>query len=372
MLSALALLALGCGAAPQRAVQRATLAESAAIAAALAPIPAPAPLALVATVTPDGASGADLPVSAAPEPERFLDHDDLPILEALSTQEIVRVERGSGGRSLSFRATLADGTHAYFKPEQSFNGMSWYAEIAAYHLDRELGLGRVPPVVGRRIAWSELRPAARGDARVGELAVGDDGTLRGALLWWVPERLVPLPLDENWERWLRIEGEPDTITPFQRPNHYRDARAAGRAAPRSSETPEPDVPGRAAELSDLIVFDYLAHNLDRWGTNNTNVRTVGTGGPLMFLDNAASFTLRRPRIGLMDTRLEHVQRFRRSTIDAVRELDIERFAARIEADPLAPALDRRQLENLEERRRHLLAYVDSLVEAHGEEAVYPW
>src|SRR5690606_11867260 len=120
VLSALALLALGCGAAPQRAVQRATLAESAAIAAALAPIPAPAPLALVATVTPDGASGADLPVSAAPEPERFLDHDDLPILEALSTQEIVRVERGSGGRSLSFRATLADGTHAYFKPEQSF------------------------------------------------------------------------------------------------------------------------------------------------------------------------------------------------------------------------------------------------------------
>jgi hypothetical protein len=92
----------------------------------------------------------------------------------------------------------------------------------------------------------------------------------------------------------------------------------------------------------------------------------------MFLDNAAGFVLRRPRIGLMDSRLAHVQRFRRSTLDAVRALDVERLQARMAADPLAPALDARQVANLEARRAHLLAHVDALVEQHGEEAVYAW
>lgn len=312
------------------------------------------------------------PSQATPiESGHFLDHEDGPILEALSHRQVVRVSRGRGGRSLSFRITLDDGTHAYFKPNQSFDGMSWYAEIAAYHLDRELGLGRVPPTVGRRIAWSQLEEAAREDHRTHELTVDEDGTLRGALIWWVPEPLVPLPLEENWERWLRITGEPDAVTPFQRPNLYREARRAG-APQRPTFTPEPDRPDRPAELSDLMVFDYLAHNLDRWGTDNTNVRTVGSHGPLMFLDNGASFTLRRAQVGLMERRLAHVQRFRRSTIEAVRALDVNRFAARLEADPLGPVLDRQQLENLETRRQHLLAHVDALIEAHGEDAVLAW
>lgn len=125
-------------------------------------------------------------------------------------------------------------------------------------------------------------------------------------------------------------------------------------------------------MSDLIVFDYLTNNLDRWGGHNTNIRTVGEGGPLMFLDNAAAFTLGRARIPLMDRRLHQVQRFRRETIDAVRDLDVEAFQARLAADPLAPTLSERQLANLEVRRRHLLEHVDGLVERHGEDAVYAW
>ncbi len=299
--------------------------------------------------------------------ERFFDRADAPIREALATEAIEAVERGHGGRSLSFRVTLADGTSGYFKPAQTFNGMRWQSEIAAYHLDRELGLGRVAPVVGRSIPFDEIEGAASGDGRADELRPGEDGSIDGAFVWWVPERLVPLPLPDGWERWLRVEGEPARVSPFQRPGEYR------RATPRSSPAPEPAEPeGRAAELSDLIVFDYLTQNLDRWGTNNTNVRTVGEGGPLMFLDNAAAFVLRSPRIALMDARLEAVQRFRRSTIDAVRRLDVDRFAERLADDPLAPELDQRQLDNLEARRARLLAYVDALVEEHGEDAVYAW
>ena len=104
----------------------------------------------------------------------------------------------------------------------------------------------------------------------------------------------------------------------------------------------------------------------------TTIRTVGEGGPLMFLDNAAAFTLGRARIPLMDRRLRQVQRFRRSTVDAVRSLDVDAYQARLAEDPLAPTLDPRQLRNLEARRQFLLAHVDALVERHGEEAVYVW
>lgn len=321
-------------------------------------------------------AGADAGVARVrvPTPRRnhFFEHADAPLRQALAEGAVAEVERGSGGRSLAFRVTLEDGTRGYFKPEQTFTGTRWYAEIAAYHLDRELRLGRVAPVVGRTLPWGALEAAAGDDPRVRELRIGEDGNLRGAFVWWVPDRPTPLELPPGWERWLRIEGEPDAISPFQRPGEYRRARAEDGAVAAPAGAPEPDLPTRPAELSDMMVFDYLAHNVDRWGTNNTNVRTVGPGGPLMYLDNAASFTLPSPRIAQMDARLRAVQRFRRSTIEAVRRFDVAHFVERLADDPLSPVLDERQQRNLETRRLYLLEHVDALVREHGEAAVFPW
>lgn len=303
----------------------------------------------------------------------FFTHADRPIREALANQPLASVERGHGGRSLGFRVTLADGTRAYFKPAQSFTGMSWSSEIAAFHLDRELGLGRVAPSVGRRIAWSALVEAAGDDPRIEELEVSETGTLDGALIFWVPETLRTVELPEGWERWLRIDDELPAVSPFQRPNLVHEQVAAlTDATPERElgEVPEPDRPDRPAELSDMIVFDYLIHNGDRWGTNNTNIRTLERGGPLMYLDNAAGFTMRRPRTNLMDTRIAQVQRFRRTTIDAIRRFRMESFQRRLDGDPLAPLLDEQQLEHLELRRVHLLEYVEGLCERFGEERVY--
>ncbi|MCC6877487.1 MAG: hypothetical protein IT378_24485 [Sandaracinaceae bacterium] len=297
---------------------------------------------------------------------RFFQHADAPIRTALANQAIASVERGRGGRSLSFRVTLEDGTAGYFKPEQSFSGMKWYSEVAAYHLDRELGLGRVAPVVSRRVAWSELEEAAQGDPRVSEIAVDDEGFVRGAMIWWVPSRPTVLPLEAGWEGWLRIDGVVPRVTPYQPADDYR--RGVEITPPEA--LPDPDLPARPAELSDLMVFDYLIHNGDRWGTSNVNVRTLGPGGPLMFLDNAAGFAMRRPRVGQMDARLEHVQRFRRSTIDAIRAFDVERYRKRLGEEALGPILDDVLVRHLMTRRAHLLAHVDALVAQHGAEAVY--
>ncbi|MGB5286080.1 MAG: hypothetical protein WBN29_16335, partial [Polyangiales bacterium] len=244
------------------------------------------------------------------------------------------------------------------------------------YLDRELGLGRVPPTTGRRFPWSELRAAAGGDPRVRELSIAKDGTVRGAFVWWIPEPLKRVRMGRNWERWLRIHKSLP-ITPYQRPVDYR-ADLNRRPGVREATDPSrpiartPDIEQRPAELSDLIVFDYLTQNVDRWGGDFTNLRSRGEGGPLIYLDNGAGFWLGEQRLGLMEARLKALQRFRKSTIEAVRKLDVERLTKRLLTDPLAPVLNEKQLDGLEQRRRAVLEHVDAMVARFGEARVFAW
>ena len=306
----------------------------------------------------------------------FLGEPDAPRIATLRSAPIFEVEKGKGGRSLAFRITFEDGTQAYFKPKQSFSAAHWYSEIAAYYLDRELGLGRVPPTTGRRFAWRDLQRAAGNDERVSELGIAEDGTLKGALIWWIPDPLKRLRMGRKWERWVRVQRSLP-ITPYQRPVDYR-ADLHRRAGVREATDPSrplagtPDLEERPAELSDMIVFDYLTQNVDRWGGDFTNVRTRGPGGPLIYLDNGAGFWLGEQRLGLMEARLRALQRFRRSTIEAVRRLDIDRLAARLRTDPLAPVLNEKQLDGLAQRRLAVLEHVDTMTARFGEAQVLPW
>jgi hypothetical protein len=113
-------------------------------------------------------------------------------------------------------------------------------------------------------------------------------------------------------------------------------------------------------------------NVDRWGGDFTNVRTRGAGGPLVYLDNGAGFWLGEQRLGLMEARLQALQRFRRSTIEAIRALDIDAFAKRLASDPLAPVLNEKQLDGLRQRRQAVLDHAEGLVARFGEAAVFPW
>lgn len=306
----------------------------------------------------------------------FLGEPDAARISSLRDSAIGEVVKGRGGRSLAFRITLEDGVKGYFKPKQTFSAAHWYSEVAAYYLDRELGLDRVPPTTGRRFRWEELKAAAGKDDRVAELGIDDDGTIKGAFIWWVPEPLKRLRMGRNWERWVRVQ-KTLPITPYQRPVDYR-ADLNRRPGVREASDPNrplakmPDVETRPAELSDLILFDYLTQNVDRWGGDFTNVRTRGAGGPLVYLDNGAGFWLGEQRLGLMESRLEALQRFRRSTIEAIRALDVDAFAARLAGDPLAPVLNEKQLDGLRQRRQAVLDHVEGLVVRFGEAAVFPW
>jgi hypothetical protein len=136
---------------------------------------------------------ASLPSAVRANDPGFLGEPDAPRIAALRNGAIKEVSKGKGGRSLAFRITLEDGTKGYFKPRQSFSAAHWYSEVAAYYLDRELGIGRVPPTTGRRFDWAALKKAAGNDDRVSELRIAKDGTIQGAF-----ERFRSRRISDRW------------------------------------------------------------------------------------------------------------------------------------------------------------------------------
>jgi Golgi casein kinase, C-terminal, Fam20 len=324
------------------------------------------------------ASNGSAAATVQGELDAFLvDTPDAPLRAALAHENIKTVERGRGGRSLGFKIVLADGHKAYFKAEQTFSAANWFGEVAAYHLDRMLGLGRVPCVVSREFDWDKLVGAAGKDPRKEEVIV-HDGKVRGAFVAWVTGELGPLKQAPGWERWIRVRYWPSTaVSPFQRPAVWKRQLDLSRKQGDSWRTkedrfrrrnmrPEPDTETRPGELSDLIVFDYLTRNLDRWGGDNANVLVRGKRGPLVFLDNGAGFEPGDPRPSLMEARLHALQRFRRRTIEAVRAFDGARYEQRLASEAVQPVLTSGQIAGLAERRKGLLEWIAEMESVHGQ------
>jgi hypothetical protein len=314
------------------------------------------------------------------EPPGFMGRPEREIRERLAREAVVAAKKGSGGRTLAFKITLESGIQGYFKPEQSVSSAHWYAELAAYHLDRALGLGRVPPVVGRTVPWRALQAAAGDDARIAELSIAPDGKVRGALIHWLDERLTPALTPPGWENWIRCEPfSRYGISPYQRASSY--GRALTRAHDRLiaklpveahyQSVPEPERAALPSELSDMIVFDFLTLNYDRFGGENINILTLGAGGPLIFLDNGDGFSDGPPRRSVLDERLAQLSRFRKSTIDALRALDVPAFKQRLERETLAPILSDTALGGLAVRREAVLEHVAAQRARFGD-AVFAW
>ncbi len=316
----------------------------------------------------DAAEDARVDLEVQPV-SRFLGHDDHAWRRALAEEDVAHIELGGGGRSLGFRITLANGARGYFKPAQSFSAARWYSEVAAHHLDRELGFERAPPSVARQMYWPQLRRVARDDERVNEVEVDDDQMVVGAFIHWIEGGLTPWQLGQGWERWVRVEGGMH-ISPYQRPRDYRgllneemyDFETEIGDHPEAEA--EPEDPAHVGELSDLIVFDFLISNVDRWSGSYTNVRRRGTDGALVFLDNAAGFW-RNERLGLMDARLQALQRFRRPTVEALERFRVRRFRERLATESVQ-VLDEGQIAGVEARRRAVLLHVRAMRQRFGE------
>ncbi len=296
------------------------------------------------------APGAGIPDAGVPW-QGFLGGDDTAILRRICDGAIARYERNRGGSTISFRVWF-DGGRGLFKPQQTNTVANFRAEIAAFRMSRLLGLHRVPPACGRTVPRAALQQSAdaSGDAPFSErvlhevISRGDD--VSGALIYWVPGPLENVPGTERHAALL------DATRPI---------------APGDAEL--------AADLSRLMLFDFLVNNVDRWSGGNILRQRLRDQppGPMLIMDNGASFTVGADGFGsqprAQDELLRSIGRFPRSLVAALRALTAERIAEEMSRDRMGRVLGETQIRAVLTRRDRIVQHIDEQIRARGENAV---
>lgn len=293
-----------------------------------------------------------------PEPVKTVfDASDDVLLAPIGAAPVVRVKPNRGGTSLSLRLDFANGARAAFKPEQIHPQSDPRREIAAYRIDRLLGIGHVPPTKPIKLALADLLEVADPrfrtytTRRITEEATPRDGELRGAVYWWIPE------IRDPWLDGVELH-QPDAqqkLVSFMQPG---------------AEIPE-RYKALVPQFAKCIVFDTIIDNGDRWSGSNTKISPDYK--ILYFMDNAMSFS-RLSRGSESNWRLlSRMQVFPRGLIQKLRGLTVESLTAALDlgADPegLGPLLTDEEIRAILARRDSVLALVDQLIAERGEDAV---
>lgn len=229
------------------------------------------------------------------------------VLAALRKEKISHADTGSKGTQLKLSITLRGGQRTVFKPKAydrdfimvgtPYAGKDRHnAEIAAFHLNRIIGLNRVPLVVGREVDLeSHLRPVAHkkllntyyyenGNScfygkchycKGRETGVCAKGTmLEGSLTLWLPEAYsLSSPIPHPWRRTYRPnkqalwESNPDYCSTVKNTRPYEMAP-------------------RLLDLIDISVFDFLISNADR---HHYETFEYSKDSIVIALDNGKSF-----------------------------------------------------------------------------------
>ncbi|MBI4508199.1 MAG: hypothetical protein HY698_01100 [Deltaproteobacteria bacterium] len=277
------------------------------------------------------------------------------LLAPLRASPVRRVKFNRGGSSISLRIDFEGGGRAAFKPDQTNLQTIPRKEIAAYRIDRLLGLGAVAPAIGRKFSREELfakiDPADRGGVSrfMAEVTTDEQGMVSGELSWWIPEivnaTILGFQVDSVdgmvlWKRYL----------------------AAGAPMPAEASVLLP-------QLSNAVAFDFLINNVDRW--SGSNCKASPDMRYLYFMDNALSFALEPQGSLKVQTYLSRVQKFSRSLYLALKTLDQKRVVEAMTSDaaPYDRLLSEREIGAMMARRDRLVAYIDDLVATHGEDLV---
>jgi hypothetical protein len=254
-------------------------------------------------------------------------------------------------RSLSMRLSLRGGVDAVFKPQRRDDRTARH-EVAAYHLSRLLGVGGVPPSTLRRIAldnfaWMLGDPHAEFAAALREQALLDDRSgVWGACIAWV-DGLSPSGLDgpsgrAELERLLALDGPSFAQEPL------------------------------AAQAAELVTFDYVAGNWDRFSGGNL---FRDPGGRLVLLDNNGAFSRwSEAQQRRMDDLLSLVQRLPADLFAGLEAFDARDIERALGAEPRhaeQPLLTRGEIELVLTRRDAVVARVRELIAVHGSARVLP-
>jgi hypothetical protein len=251
-----------------------------------------------------------------------------------------------GHTSVVFKLELSSGKKAAWKPNAKKVKGRYKGEAAAYRLAKALGIPNVPPACVRTFdaasAATALAPTADAAKLFAEEVIVEHGNVHGVLVPWI-EGLHFWPLEKEP---LRTEA--------------RSWLTAGKEIPAGKVT-------LARQTSNLLAFDFITGNWDRYSGENVGIDRAGTH--VLFIDNDAAFMERPPTEQLARNRslVEASDRFSRSFVTAVRALDADGLAAALgEEAPGRPLVSKAVLSSVARRMAELLAIVDAKIAARGD------
>jgi hypothetical protein len=275
----------------------------------------------------------------------FLGMSDELLLDRVRTQPITRFKLNHGGSSISFRVDFADGSRAAWKPTQTNLQTIPRKEVAAYRLNRLLGMNAVPPAAPRAVSRDELFAHLHPESvealpRIqAETIFGPTGKTVGTASYWIPV--------------IKDSG-------FDTPEGQKLAQtwlSQGEVIP-------PEQQSMAAQLSDLVVFDFLTCNPDRWSGGNMKMSPDGVH--LFFMDNTMAFFL-DPEATLKNRQaLMRTQKFSRAlyeALDRVTVATLEQVLAK-ETDSVE-ILTADEIQAVVARRDYVQHYVRGLMAEFG-------
>jgi hypothetical protein len=319
-----------------------------------------ADVATTATATPDVPTaplGARHDLSSIPDLRvalegtgTFLGMSDELLLDRVRTQPIARFKLNHGGSSLSFRVEFADGSRAAWKPMQTNTQSIPRKEVAAYRLNRLLGLHAVPPAAPRAVTREELLGHLHAESlqylpRIkAETVFGPDGRTIGTASYW-----IPVIKDSGFDT---LEGRKQTQAWL----------TIGQPIP-------PERLSMAAQVSTLVVFDFLTSNPDRY--SGGNMKMSEDGKQLYFMDNTMSFYVDSNGNERNREVLFRTQRFSRALYEALGKITVPNLQRALAEELGTPyeILTPAEISAVVSRRAIVQRYIADLIAQQGEKNV---